>query len=115
MLAGQYDITVEQGSTFSLTLVYQDQRGYVVPLTGYTARMQLRQSAAASTSQLELTTENGRISITPDEGRITLSISAADTAALSALPGVYDLEIVNGTFVQRILEGAYTVSPEVTR
>lgn len=114
MLAGRYDITVEQGSTFNLTLVYKDQRGYVIDLTGYTARMQMRSTAASSTVVLDLTIANGRIAIDGATGRITLSIAAADTAGLSGA-GVYDLELVNGLIVQRILEGSYTISPEVTR
>jgi tRNA threonylcarbamoyladenosine modification (KEOPS) complex Pcc1 subunit len=114
MLAGQYDITVEQGSTFNLTLVYKDQRGYVIDLTGYTARMQLRKTVTHGSADLELTTSNGRIAIDGAAGKITLSIAAADTAGLSGA-GVYDLELVNGLIVQRILEGSYTISPEVTR
>lgn len=114
MLAGQYNLTVEQGSTFNLTLVYKDQRGYVIDLTGYSARMQMRSSVNSSTVALELTTANGRISIDGTSGKITLSIAAADTAGLSGA-GVYDLELVNGLIVQRILEGSYTISPEVTR
>lgn len=114
MLAGQYNLTVEQGSTFNLTLVYKDQRGYVIDLTGYTARMQMRATVGASTTVLDLTTANGRIAIEGAAGKITLSIAAADTAGLSG-SGVYDLELVNGLIVQRVLEGSYTISPEVTR
>jgi hypothetical protein len=114
MLAGRYDITVEQGSTFNLTLTYKDQRGYVIDLSGYSARMQLRTSAASNTVVLDLTTANGRIAIDGTAGKISLLIAAADTAGLSGT-GVYDLELVNGAIVQRILEGSYTISPEVTR
>lgn len=114
MLAGRYDITVEQGSTFNLTLTYKDQRGYVIDLTGYSARMQMRSAVTSNTVAMELTTANGRIAIDPLLGKITLQIAAADTATLSGT-GVYDLELVNGAIVQRILEGSYTISPEVTR
>ena len=96
MLAGRYDITVEQGSTFNLTLTYKDQR------------------VSSNTVALDLTTANGRISIDGTAGKISLLIAAADTAGLSGT-GVYDLELVNGAIVQRILEGSYTISPEVTR
>lgn len=114
MLAGRYDITVEQGSTFNLSLVYKDQRGYVIDLSGYSAKMQMRPSVSSSTVAMELSTANGRIAIEGTSGKITLQITAADTATLSG-SGVYDLELSNGAIVQRILEGSYTVSPEVTR
>ncbi len=44
-------------------------------------------------------------------------ISATTTAALTApFSGVYDLELVSaGGVVTRLLQGAATVSPEVTR
>lgn len=114
MLAARYDLTIEQGATFALVMFYQDDAGAAVDLTGYTARMQLRKTDHTGHTELELTTENGRIAIDGARGQISLSIAAADTTAL-VNSGVYDLEIVQGATVQRILEGSYTVSPEVTR
>lgn len=114
MLAGSYDLTIEQGATFTLAMFYQDDAGAAVDLTGATARMQLRTAVSASTPAIELTTQNGRITIDGARGQITLNIAAADTAGLTG-SGVYDLEIVQGSTVQRILEGAYKVNPEVTR
>jgi hypothetical protein len=45
-----------------------------------------------------------------------LTISATDTAALTAGRGVYDLELVaaNGT-VTRLLQGVVTISRNITR
>lgn len=114
MLAGQLDLVIEQGATFTLSLFYQDDTGAAVDITGRTARMQLRSAITSADVVLALTTENGRISIDGPRGLIALSISAADTAGLSG-DGVYDLELVNGAVVERVLQGAYTVSPEVTR
>jgi hypothetical protein len=77
--------------------------------------MQLRTSYSAATASLELTTVNGRISLT-NAGVITLSLTATETAALAAGRYVYDLEMVSsGGQVTRLLEGVVTVSPEVTR
>ena len=83
--------------------------------TGFSARMQLRTSYSAASASLELTTANGRISLT-NAGVITLSLTATETAALAAGRYVYDLEMVSsGGQVTRLLEGVVTVSPEVTR
>lgn len=114
MLAGELNLTIEQGATFLLTLFDQDDTGAPVNLSGYTARMQLRTTKAASTAVLELTTENGRISIDGAAGQINLSIAAADTNSLTG-SGFYDLELVNGAIVERFIEGQYTVSEQVTR
>lgn len=114
MLAGRYALTIEQGATFTLAMFYQDDAGAAVDLTGYTARMQLRKTDHAGHIELELTTENGRIVIDGARGQIMLNIAAADTTSLTG-SGVYDLELVQGAAVQRVLEGAYQVNPEVTR
>jgi hypothetical protein len=77
--------------------------------------MQLRTSYSAASASLELTTANGRVSLT-SAGVITLSLTATETAALAAGRYVYDLELVSsGGVVTRLLEGVVTVSPEVTR
>lgn len=114
MLAGELHLTIEQGATFLLTLIYQDDTGAPANLSGYAARMQLRASKAAAAPVIELTTENGRISIVGAAGQINLTISAADTESLEG-SGVYDLELVNGEIVERLVEGNYTVSQQVTR
>jgi hypothetical protein len=84
-------------------------------LTGYTARMQARATVAASSTILSLTTENGGITLGGTDGTITLFMSATTTAALTAGEHYYDLEIVNGAVVERVLQGRFEVDPEVTR
>lgn len=84
-----------------------------VDLTGATARMQIRAGLGGAVL-LELTTENGGLAIT-GPGTLTRTLSATETAALTWTDGVYDLEVeyADGT-VQRYLQGAVTVSREVT-
>jgi hypothetical protein len=87
-----------------------------VDLTGYTARMQVRASAAATAVLLDLTTENGGITLGGTDGTITCTSSATQTAALTFGTGVYDLELVDGSgVVTRLAEGSVCVSREVTR
>ena len=110
------DLQIPQGSTWTQVADWKTgSPAAFVNTTGYTARMQLRTSYSAASASLELTTTNGRISLT-NAGVITLSLSATETAALSAGRYVYDLELVSsGGQVTRLLEGVVTVSPEVTR
>jgi hypothetical protein len=111
-----HDLTIPAGATYSQTLNWKTgSPAAFVNTTGFTARMQLRTSYSAASASLELTTANGRISLT-NAGVITLSLTATETAALAAGRYVYDLEMVSsGGQVTRLLEGVVTVSPEVTR
>ena len=110
-----YRFEIRQGSTVrrNFALSIDDNP---VNLTGYTARMQIRATAEASTALIELTTENGRIALGGTAGTITLTISATDTAALTAGRAVYDLELVaaNGT-VTNLLGGVVTIPRNITR
>lgn len=115
-MAGYYDITIEQGATYVQALIWKDSDGVAMDLTGYTARMQIRAKKSSETVLHEATTENGGIAITALTGTVTITISAADTAAFDFLKGVYDLELISGTsVVTRLVEGSVAVSLEVTR
>jgi len=111
-----HDLTIPAGATYSQVINWKTgSTPTFVNTTGFTARMQLRTSYSAASASLELTTSNGRISLT-NAGVITLSLTATETAALAAGRYVYDLELVSsGGLVTRLLEGVVTVSPEVTR
>ena len=115
MAATTYDITIEQGATFSQVVTYKES-GVAINLTGYTARMQVRATLESASTLVELTTANSRIALGGAAGTITLTIAAADTAALTAGRGVYDLELVSGSgIVTRLLQGVCTISRNVTR
>jgi len=115
MLAGTYKITCDQGATFERVITVRDSAGALMNLTGYTARMQVRPEIESSTTLVELTTANGRITLGGVLGTITLSMNAATTAAITD-EGVYDLEIISsGGAVHRVLKGRFVLNLEVTR
>ncbi len=115
-LGNRYDLEIKQGATLSLTATWKDSNGAAVNLTGYTARAQVRETYAASSAIISLTDTAG-ITLGGSAGTITLTVSATATAALTApWAGVWDLELVSGGgVVTRLLEGAATVTPEVSR
>ncbi len=115
-MAAKYKLTIEQGATFRQVLTWKDASGAAVNLTGCTGRMQVRSSIDSPTVLLELTSANGGVSFGGAAGTVTLLVPAVQTAAITWLSGVYDLEVVftDGT-VKRLLYGAVAVSPEVTR
>lgn len=113
--AGVLHITIEQGATFDPVMTWKDENGTPIDLTGYTARMHIREDIDDATYIRESTTANGEIVLGGIAGTITFAISAEATAALTFDTGVYDLELVNGNDVTRLLRGDVTLSKEVTR
>jgi len=123
-MAGRYDLTVEQGATFSKTFTLKDASGAVINLSTYTGRGQIRKyhrsdDPPEATFVVAFFT-NGT------DGKLVISLTAAVTAALTAgetvgdvrSKYVYDIELfvtATPTIVRRILEGDLYVSPEVTR
>lgn len=113
--AGEYDITIEQGSGFSLSLTYEAPEGSLVDFTGSTACLQVREKYSSPDTLIELTTENGGIELGSD-GSVELSMPAADTAELNFSRGVYDLEIIPpGGEPYKIIKGSVFLKREATR
>lgn len=116
MPAAQYDFTIEQGTTVAKVFTYKDDSNANIDLTGYTARMQARATIDASSPLIDLTTENGGITLGGAAGTVTINISATETAAYTFTTAVYDLELVSaGGVVTRLLKGTITLDKEVTR
>ena len=115
-MTAEYDITIRQGSTFLQNMIWKDSSGVPMDLTGYVARMQVRPGVCSPDVIVELTTENGRITLGGVAGTIVLEIDADTTAAIVNGCGVYDLELESSSgFVTTILAGAVAFEREVTR
>src|SRR4051812_40239101 len=104
MAAGNYDLYIEQGSTFRYSLIYAFYDGTLDPdghpvatpydLTGCVARMQIRQRRGTEVL-ISATTTNGGIVFDddPTTGKITITITDEATDSLSMSKAKYDLEI----------------------
>lgn len=118
MQPANIELTIYKGSTFVKAIQWKSGNPATpVNLTGCTLRMQMRKTVGDATVLDTLTTENGKLEITNAiEGRISIKISAVTSSAYTFDRGVYDLEVVflDGS-VYRIIEGAVTTVPEVTR
>lgn len=116
---GIHNFTCNQGATFSRTITWKNAANAAYDLTGYTARMHVREAVESASTVITLTTANSRITLGSNaatKGQITLTISAADTANLTPAIYVYDLEVVSGGgVVDRLIEGNFVVKAEVTR
>lgn len=123
MIAGVYNLFIEQGATFSrlIEIEYPDPDDLTVmlpyDLTGFSASMQIRRTVDSNAPFITLTTTNGRIVMQPNDiqNAMRLYLAASATSTLTS-DGVYDIEIENEVGeIQRILRGTVTVSLEVTR
>jgi hypothetical protein len=89
-----------------------DVQGDAVNLTTYSASSQLRKSYYSSSANTLTATVTGNAN-----GEITLTMTAANTAALTPGRYVYDLVITNtiDNSKTRVIEGTAIVLPSVTR
>lgn len=121
MAAGRYDITIEQGATFSLACTWKDSTGAAINLTGYTLAGKIRRKASDVNAVASFT-----VAVTvAASGTFSISMTAANTSLLPTSPQLtaekqtldlcYDIEATNGSTVYRVLEGLCKISPQVTK
>ena len=142
MPASRYDIYAEQGTTFKLHLHYKYSGGTGIDLSNFTGAMQVRRSSKDDKVILFLT--NGGITGGGITGEFNIgsgiagiggisfntSISGgtgytggifirADATTMKNTPygkHFYDLELTNSLGeVQRLIEGSFEISREITR
>ncbi len=112
-LAGKLNIVIDQGATYSQAITWKDSNG-VIDNTGYSARMQARATVPSASTVVSLTDGSG-ITLGGADGIITIALTATETAGITEGKYVYDLELVNGSDVYRVVMGTFTVRGEVTR
>ena len=127
MSAGIYNFTIEQGTTVDFEIQYTDVNDLPINLAGYSGRMQIKSGfandrpttyASLSSSRypdatgLNFSGSSGTKPVA--SGSIGIYISAVSSSAYTFAKAKYDLELVSGSTVTRILEGVITLSKEVT-
>jgi hypothetical protein len=87
-----------------------------VPLTGYTAQMQIRETLESPTVIAELTTANGRIVIDSTNSVISINLPATLTATFNFDSAVYSMELTDSqSNVFQFVNGSISLVKEVTR
>jgi hypothetical protein len=87
-----------------------------IPITGYTALMQIRETLESTTVIHEMSTANGGIVIDPLNYTISLNISSAVTGTFNFDSAVYSCELTdNQNNVIPFLTGNISLVKEVTR
>ncbi len=121
MAAVVYNLEIEQGATYSLTIEWREDDGSTPPngplidTTDYDAFLQIRQKPGGLLyADWKSTGEDPEIAL--DAGVIYLKADATRTNALTK-QGVYDLELHNRTDpgdVVRLIQGKVILSLQVT-
>jgi len=115
MTPGLVNFVCPQGSTFKRTLTYTLDNA-PIDLSGYSARLQVREAYYSTEPILSIASSGSGIYIGGSAGTIDILISDSQTSQLPAGTHVYDLEIISPSLeVNRLIEGNWTVTPEVTR
>lgn len=126
-----YSMTAVRGSTWEEEFTYTDDDGVAIDLTGYSARMQVRDlsgqfgTTTTTTLRLELDTDgNGLTFDTAAEGRLRLKVAPdvhADLNPSNAKKAkyAYSIELFKtegaGEYVIPLVAGKVTVLGETTR
>ena len=129
MAAGTYNFTIEQGSTVDFEIAYKDSSNNPIDLTGYQARMQIKNLPGGSITYLTLSSSldasgtglnlRGSSGTNPfTSGTIGVYVAAVTSSLLDFNTAFYDLELVSGTgntaTVTRVIQGKVTLDKEVT-
>ncbi len=114
MNPGKLNLICPQGATFRKTFRVYDKNDVAIDLTGYTAQMQARKTTGAKTTILSVGTSTGEISITGNN--IVVTIPYSDTELYPCGDFKWDIEITSPDDIRdRLIEGKFTVTPEVTK
>ena len=110
-MAVRYKLHIKAGASFEREFEYTNEDGTPFDLTGYSALMQIRETADAALA----------LEIDPDidvaTGKVSISMTAAQTSTLTAPSYVYAIELYapGNEPTLRFVEGGVRVSPEVVR
>jgi hypothetical protein len=109
LAAGIFDLHIEQGATYVQNLRVIGEPGFT--WDGWTARAQIRSAAASDNGELLLDLTD-YLAIIGDTVRLALPAAVTETLTRN---GLWDLEMVDGSTVVRLLQGRVVMSLEVTR
>lgn len=106
------ELTIDQGTTFTASIDLALDDGTAINVATSTFTSQIRKSYYSSNPTANLT-----ISILDQaNGKIALSLNAAQTANIKAGRYLYDVKMTNSSnTTSRLIEGIVTVTPQISR
>ena len=108
------NIYIDAGADYTTTVTVSDSSGSALDLTGYTAAAQIRKTYESSSATVSFTVAFNSDRTT---GKLTLTLTAVQTALLDEGRYVYDVEVTktSDSTVTRVIQGIVTVSPNATK
>jgi len=108
-----YDISLTQGEDYHLTAELKNSDGSSINLSGYSLRGKVKYNYGSDSYLLDLTPSV----YSAQSGIVNINLTAAQTATLPITVAFYDIErFTSGdNQVFKILNGKFTVNPEVTK
>lgn len=107
----EYNLFIDQGTTFTTEITITNDDGISVDLSSATFAAQARKSFTSQTAYpFTITLGNDGT-----DGKVILSMTAAQTGAMQAGRYVYDAEYKIGEVVVRFLKGLVTIFPSATQ
>ena len=125
MSAAQYDFEIEQGSSFSMSIVYKDSNGSIIDISDWCARISWKTNTntVSTFSSLNVDYSDYKLTIDGPNGTINLLFPATTTNGFDFTSAKYDLELQSdedlytggGKKTYRILYGVITISKRFSK
>ncbi len=127
MSAGNYNINAEQGSTFFFFFSYKDKDDFSIYVSSKTARIPARRSECSTSKVLDISGTNvtgpsdfvGTGGFTMNASDVTGDINiAVDATTMALIPSgkfFYDIELVDGATITKLIKGRFINDGEITR
>lgn len=119
MAASKYDFSIEQGSSFKISLIYKDSNSDPINLTNWCARLIWKTSSGDTQIFSSDNTNYNDYKFLIDElaGKLTLMLPASTTNNFNFTSAKYDLELQSpddlydggGKYTVRLLYGLITI------
>ena len=107
------NIYIDAGADYLTTVTVTDSSGAALDLTGYTAAAQISKTYESSSATVSFTVAFNADRTT---GKLDVSLTGTQTAAVTAGRYVYDVLITSGASAKtRVVEGIATFNPRVTQ
>jgi len=115
-MTAHYDIEVDQEAYYSQLFTWKDSNLNPQNITGFSAKMQIREDADDEDPALVTLQDGSGITLGGTAGTILVTMPASETASLPDGNLVYDLLIIDpSNHPKRLLEGRVIVAKAVTR